>query len=68
MDTNAILSDFERLKSACREMAGKKIIVGIVGEADSEVARTLVHTSEFRCRPRKAQRHCYKAGRQGSDR
>lgn len=46
MDTNAILSDFERLKSACCEMSGKKIIVGIVGEADSEVI-AIAHAHEY---------------------
>lgn len=36
---NAILNDFERLKAACDEMSGKKILVGIVGGADSEVLK-----------------------------
>ena len=30
-DVNAILTEFERLKQACQEMAGKKITVGIIG-------------------------------------
>lgn len=38
-DINVILSDFQRLKAACDEMAGKKIVVGIVGEVDSEVLK-----------------------------
>lgn len=38
-DVNAILNDFERLKAACDEMSGKKILVGIVGGADSEVLK-----------------------------
>lgn len=46
MDVNIILSDFEKLKTACREMAGKKIIVGIVGEADSEVLK-IAHAHEY---------------------
>ena len=37
MDVGRILSDFEKMQSACREMEGKKILVGIVGDADSEV-------------------------------
>lgn len=40
MDINTILTDFEKLKSVCREMEGKKIIVGIVGDGvDSEVLK-----------------------------
>ncbi len=39
MTIDTILSDFERLQSACREMESKKILVGIVGTADSEVMR-----------------------------
>lgn len=46
MDANIILSDFERLKTACSEMAGKKILVGIVGEADSEVLK-IAHAHEY---------------------
>lgn len=43
---NTILSDFERIKSACKEMAGKKIVVGIVGGADSEVIK-IAHAHEY---------------------
>ena len=39
MDVSTILSDFERLNANCEQMAGKKIIVGIVGSADSEVIK-----------------------------
>lgn len=46
MDTNAILSDFERLKRACNDMAGKKILVGIVGTTDSEVIK-IAHAHEY---------------------
>lgn len=46
MDANVILSDFEKLKTACNEMAGKKILVGIVGEADSEVIK-IAHAHEY---------------------
>lgn len=46
MDVNIILSDFEKLKTACREMAGKKILVGIVGETDSEVLK-IAHAHEY---------------------
>ena len=39
-DVNEVLVEFERLKSACRSMDGKKIIVGIVGDGvDSEVLK-----------------------------
>lgn len=43
---DTILSDFLRLKSACDEMAGKKIVVGIVGDADSEVLK-IAHIHEY---------------------
>lgn len=46
MDANIILSDFEKLKTACREMASKKILVGIVGETDSEVLK-IAHAHEY---------------------
>ena len=39
MDINIILNDFEKLKSACEDMAGKKILVGFVGGVDSEVLK-----------------------------
>lgn len=39
MDINTILNDFEKLKSACEDMAGKKILVGLVGGVDSEVLK-----------------------------
>ena len=39
-NVNEILVEFERLKSACPSMDGKKIIVGIVGDGvDSEVLK-----------------------------
>ncbi len=46
MDVNTILSDFERLKANCEQMAGKKILVGIVGTADSEVIK-IAHAHEY---------------------
>ena len=46
MDVNVILSDFEKLKAACKEMSSKKIVVGIVGEADSEVLQ-IAHAHEY---------------------
>lgn len=39
MDIDIILNDFEKLKSACEDMAGKKILVGLVGGVDSEVLK-----------------------------
>ena len=39
-NVNEILVEFERLKSACRSLDGKKIVVGIVGDGvDSEVLK-----------------------------
>ena len=32
-----ILEDFKKIKAACREMEDKKILVGIVGDAGSDV-------------------------------
>lgn len=46
MDANVILSDFEKLKTACQEMSNKKIVVGIVGGADSEVLK-IAHAHEY---------------------
>lgn len=36
-DLEIMLADFNRLKENCRKLAGQKIVVGIVGTADSEV-------------------------------
>lgn len=38
-DISVMLTDFEKIKSTCREMQGKSILVGIVGTADSEVLK-----------------------------
>ncbi len=46
MDASAILSDFARIKNACQEMAGKKIVVGIVGTSDSDVIK-IAHAHEY---------------------
>ena len=46
MDIDRILADFERMQSACKEMEGKKILVGIVGGADSEVVK-IAHAHEY---------------------
>ena len=43
-DVNAILTEFERLKQACQEMAGKKITVGIIG--GGETAK-IAHIHEY---------------------
>ena len=43
---DAILRDFDRLKKTCAEMSSKKIVVGIVGDADSEVLK-IAHTHEY---------------------
>ncbi len=46
MSDNPMLADFDRLKNACREMSQKKILVGIVGSADSEVIK-IAHAHEY---------------------
>lgn len=46
MDVNTILSDFEKIKTSCKQLKGKKIIVGIVGSADSEVLK-IAHAHEY---------------------
>lgn len=38
-DLDVLLADFNRLKENCRQLEGQKIMVGIVGSADSEVLR-----------------------------
>lgn len=43
-DVNAILTEFERLKQACQEMAEKKITVGIIG--GGETAK-IAHIHEY---------------------
>ncbi len=46
MDVNTILSDFEKIKASCKQLEGKKILVGIVGSADSEVLK-IAHAHEY---------------------
>lgn len=46
MGTDTISADFEKLKSACADLSGKKIYVGIVGSADSEVLK-IAHAHEY---------------------
>ena len=46
MGIDRILADFERMQTACKEMEGKKILVGIVGGADSEVVK-IAHAHEY---------------------
>jgi len=36
---DTLLADFNRLKENCRKLEGQKIVVGIVGTADSEVLK-----------------------------
>ena len=43
-DVNAILTEFERLKQACQEMAGKKITVGISGSGETA---KIAHIHEY---------------------
>lgn len=46
MGTDTISADFEKLKAACSDLSGKKIYVGIVGSADSEVLK-IAHAHEY---------------------
>lgn len=46
MSADPILADFDRLKSACQELSQKKILVGIVGDVDSEVLQ-IAHAHEY---------------------
>lgn len=46
MNMDIIYADFERIKAACADMSGKKIYVGIVGSADSEVLK-IAHAHEY---------------------
>lgn len=46
MDVDQILADFQRMQSACKEMEHKKVLVGIVGGADSEVLK-IAHAHEY---------------------
>lgn len=46
MDVSIILSDFEKIKASCKQLEGKKILVGIVGNTDSEVIK-IAHAHEY---------------------
>lgn len=46
MDVDRLLADFQQMQAACKEMQGKKILVGIVGGADSEVVK-IAHAHEY---------------------
>ena len=41
-----IVADFEKLKSACKDIENKKILVGIVGGANSDVIK-IAHAHEY---------------------
>ena len=45
-DIDEILQVFTRLEKACKELGSTKIVVGIVGSADSEVLK-IAHTHEY---------------------
>ena len=45
-DIDAILQSFTRLEKACDELSSIKIVVGIVGTADSEVLK-IAHAHEY---------------------
>lgn len=42
-----ILEEFNRLKTACREMEQKKIVVGIVGSGESSTVMAIAHAHEY---------------------
>lgn len=46
MNTDVILKSFERLKKACDDVSGTKVLIGIVGRADSDVLR-IAHIHEY---------------------
>lgn len=46
MSADPILADFNHLKAACQELSQKKILVGIVGDVDSEVLN-IAHAHEY---------------------
>lgn len=46
MSADPILADFNHLKAACQELSQKKILVGIVGDVDSEVL-IIAHAHEY---------------------
>jgi len=43
---DTLLADFNRLKENCRKLEKQKIVVGIVGSADSEVLK-IAHAHEY---------------------
>ena len=45
-ELESLLADFKRLKENCRKMAGQRIIVGIVGQAGSDVLK-IAHAHEY---------------------
>lgn len=46
MSDGPILADFNRLKAACQELSQKKVLVGIVGDVDSDVLK-IAHAHEY---------------------
>lgn len=46
MSVENILADFEKVQTACRELERKKILVGIVGDVDSDVLK-IAHGHEY---------------------
>ena len=45
-ELDVLLADFNRLKENCRKLEGQKIVVGIVGSADSDVLK-IAHAHEY---------------------
>ena len=54
-ELDTLLADFNRLKKNCQELAGQKIVVGIVGSAGSDVLK-IAHAHEYGAtiKPKKA--------------
>lgn len=46
MNIDRILADFQKMQSACEDLEGTKILVGIVGEADSEIIK-VAHAQKY---------------------
>lgn len=46
MSADPIMADFDRLKNVCQEMSRKKILIGIVGDVDSDVLK-IAHAHEY---------------------
>lgn len=46
MASNPILDDFNKIKQACKELSGKKVLVGMVGGDGSDILK-IAHSHEY---------------------